>query len=46
MALPGGGAFRAETWTLYAVGMLVIGLRLYVPKSSTQIIPQGRDTEC
>ncbi|KAL8870632.1 MAG: hypothetical protein Q9174_003369 [Haloplaca sp. 1 TL-2023] len=28
MALPGGGAFRAETWTLYAVGMLVIGLRL------------------
>ncbi|KAL8976218.1 MAG: hypothetical protein Q9205_007734 [Flavoplaca limonia] len=28
MALPGGGAFRAETWTLYAVGMFVIGLRL------------------
>ena len=28
MALPGGDVFRAETWSLYAVGMLVIGLRL------------------
>lgn len=26
--LPGGGKFRAETWSLYAVGMLVISLRL------------------